>query len=338
MVVFLLIMFGYKLFTIDKVFLNENDNTTQKLYINFFDPKLFTFTFYQYDQRLQHNKVLLKKNIKDYTSFAYSESHNKLFFADKAKDNTMQLFVMDLQTEQIRQLTSKLSHVDFIQIDKKQAIIFMRVLLKDKYRNFHIATYNIATNELKIWDEADKDKNIFDFNYNPNNNKVLVVSFSEAEDTKKLEEANEKQTTLLPPKYSIDIYNVNGNKEKPITLIDKFISGASLAFDKNLVLFSYDENHDNPISHVVEMDINTKKIKPLLKSTEKYFKIRAVKYDEKEEGFFFLSSSYNSQNGNNALEVPKESILSYYDIKEQKIKDIWRTDKGVIVNYSVGMR
>ncbi|MGH1329106.1 hypothetical protein ACQVV5_30225 [Bacillus pretiosus] len=94
----------------------------------------------------------------------------------------------------------------------------------------------------------------------------------------------------------------------------------------------------NNCSHVAEINLNSKKIKPLFDDTEKHFKIRALKYSEKSEGFFFLSSLYDSKKDYNTLGSPKESVLSYYDIKKKTVKDIWHTDKGVIVNYSMEIK
>ncbi|MCG3086839.1 hypothetical protein [Sporosarcina cyprini] len=332
-IVVILFLFRNELIN-DKEDLSDKSVTLTNLYINLFDPKSLVNIFYQYNQTSQENKVLLKKDIVDYTAFAFSEHSNSLYFADKAKDNTMQLFVKNLKTNQTKQLTSEVNNVDFIQIDKTETTIFMRVLLKNENRNFHIATYDIETKELKIWDETNTDKSILNFDYNKNNNKLVIASYSQAEDTKKLEEANENQTILLPPKYSIDIYDISGNMEKRITTMEVFISGVSFSPDQEALLLSYDEDLISPLSYVVEIDVNTKKIKPLFNTQSKYSKIRAVKYDEKNEGFFFLSSFKKNKNHYNALEIPEKSVLSYYDLKKNKIKDIWQTNKGVIVNYS----
>ena len=89
----------------------------------------------------------------------------------------------------------------------------MRVLLRDELKNFHMATYNLDTQKIQIWDEDNKDSSVLDFNYNPNNNQLIVVSFSEDEDQKKLDEANKNQTKLQPTKYSLDIYDMEGQKE-----------------------------------------------------------------------------------------------------------------------------
>ncbi|WLR57125.1 hypothetical protein LC048_09795 [Mesobacillus subterraneus] len=135
---------------------------------------------------------------------------------------------------------------------------------------------------MKIWDEAEKDKSILDFDYNPHNNKLVLVSFSRTEDLQKLEETNKNNSQLLPPKYSFDIYDINKNQKKHITVIEKFISGVSFANDENNILFSFDEGLENPISHVMEVDVDTQKIKPVFTGSNDYLKIRAVEYDEKK--------------------------------------------------------
>lgn len=316
--------------------LSKKEASSQKLYINLFEPNINSNTFYEYDITSQKSKIVQKGTIEEYTSFTISRLHNKLYYADKAQDNTMQLYEKDLKNGKIKQLTNELSSVDFVQLDKKQSIIFMRVLLKNEYRNFHIATYKIDSGELKIWNEAEKDKSILEFDYNAHNNKLVLVSYSIREDTQKLEKANENQSQLLPPKYSFDIYNSDGNQEKHVTVIEKFISGVSFANDESKILISYDEGLNNPISNVIKLDVDTQKIKSLFTGSNDYLKIRAVKYDEKREGFFFLSNLY-SNNNYNTLEIPKGSVLAYYDLKKNKIKDIWRS-KGIIVNYSLGIR
>ncbi|MGE7673217.1 hypothetical protein ACQKMV_06470 [Lysinibacillus sp. NPDC094403] len=327
--VIICIVFSKKIFSID-----DNNASASKIYINVFDPKSLKFNFYQFDQFQNKSKLLLSKETADYSAFAYSERTNKLYYTDGISDHTIQLFENDLNTNQIKQLTAVFNKVDFIQINKEQNIIFMRVLLRDELRNFHIATYNLQTKKIQIWEEENNDRSVLNFNYNPNNNQLIVVSFSENEDQKKLTEANKNQTKLQSIKHSIDIYNIEGQKMKHIVDVESFISGASLAPDANSVIISYDEAVDSPISHVVEIDITSKKVKSLLDSSGIFSKIRSVKFDEKKEGFYFLSSFIDDKKGHSILEIPKESVLSYYDIKKNKVRNVWRPEKSVIVSYS----
>ncbi|MFJ5566628.1 hypothetical protein [Lysinibacillus xylanilyticus] len=331
---FLIIIVSICIIFSNKIFSNGSSSVESNLYINVFDPKSLKFTFYQFDQIQNKSKLLLNKDTADYTSFAYSKGNNKLYFADGISDRTIQLFENDLNTNQMKQLTTVFNNVDFIQIDKEQRIIFMRVLLRDPFKNFHMATYNLETQKIQIWEEENKDRSVLDFNYNPNNNQLIVVSFSEDEHQKKLDEANKNQTKLQPTKYSLDIYDIEGQKKNHIADVESFISGASLAPDASSVIISYDEAVDSPISHVVEIDIKSKKVKPLLDSSGIYSKIRSVKFDEKKEGFYFLSSFIDEKKGYSILEIPKVSVLSYYDIKNNKVNNVWRAEKSVIVNYS----
>ncbi|MFT9816517.1 hypothetical protein [Lysinibacillus sp. NPDC056185] len=328
-IVMICIVFSKKIFSID-----DHNASESNLYINVFDPKSLKFTFYHFDQIQNKSKLLFSKETADYTAFAYSERTNKLYFADGISDHTIQLFENDLNTNQMKQLTTLFNNVDFIQIDKDQKIILMRVLLRDEFRNFHIATYNLQTKKIQIWEEDNKDRSVLDFNYNPNNNQLIVVSFSENEDQKKLTEANKNQTKLQPIKHSLDIYNIEGQQIKHIADVERLISGASLAPDASSVIISYDEAVDSPISHVVEIDIQSNTVKPLLDSSGIYSKIRSVKFDEKKEGFYFLSSFIDEKKGYSILEIPKESVLSYYDIKKNKVRNVWRAERSVIVNYS----
>ncbi|MFJ5563511.1 hypothetical protein ACIQGW_16040 [Lysinibacillus xylanilyticus] len=330
-IVIICIVFSKKIFSID-----DHNSSESKLYINVFDPKSLKFNFYQFDQIQNKSKLLLSKETADYTAFAYSELNNKLYFADGITDHTIQLFENDLITNQMKQLTTVFNNVDFIQIDKEQKIILMRVLLRDEFRNFHIATYNLQTKKIQIWDEENKNRSVLDFNYNPNNNQLIVVTFSANEDQKKITEANKNQTKLQPIKHSLDIYNIEGQKIKHLADIERFISGASLAPGANSIIISYDEAVDSSISHVIEIDIQSNTVKPLLDSSGIYSKIRSVKYDENKNGFYFLSSIIDESKRYSILEIPKESVLSYYDFKKNKVRTVWQAEKSVIVNYSAG--
>jgi hypothetical protein len=54
---------------------------------------------------------------------------------------------------------------------------------------------------------------------------------------------------------------------------------------------------------------------------------------KKKKGF--ISYRFiDEKKGYSILEIPKESVLSYYDIKKNKVKHVWQAEKSVIVNYS----
>lgn len=330
-----LCLYIYKLTVVEKVS-KQHHNISSNLYINSFNPKNLKYTFLKYDLISQKGKTLLKKDIKDYTSFAYLEKSSKLYFVDTAHDKTTQLFERDLQNNKQKQLTKEIASVDIIQIDKKEKMIFMRVLLRgEEHRNFHMATYNIEKEQLNIWDESNTDNSILDFSYDYNSNKLLLVSFSENEAKEKLEESNNKQIEMSSPKYNLDIYSLNGIKDESIATVEKFINGVSFDYNTKSVLFSYDNDLNALVSKVSKLDILTKREQTLLISSKKYSKIRGIQFDKERKGFFFLSSQ--NKISSNSLDNFKQNVISYYDIDNNKTKDVWETTEDVIVNYSVNM-
>ncbi|WP_044784558.1 hypothetical protein [Bacillus thuringiensis] len=330
-----LFFFIYKLIIVEKVSRNYY-NISSNVYMNLFNPENLKYTFLNYNPTMKNNKILLEKDIKGYTSFAYSESSNKLYFVDVASNNTNQLFVRDLQNNKQKQLTKGIASVDIIQIDKKQKMIFMRVLLHgEEKRNFHMATYNIENDKLEVWDESNTDNSILDFSYDPNSDKLLLISFSENDAKSKLEESNNQQISMVSPRYSLDIHNPNGNKEENILTTERFINGISFDYNTKSVFLSYDNDLSASVSKVVKIDILTKKEQILLTSSDKHSKIRGIQLDKERKGLFFLSSQ-NAKN-TSSLDNFKQNVISYYDIDDDKIEDIWKTDKDIIVNYSINM-
>ena len=51
----------------------------------------------------------------------------------------------------------------------------------------------------------------------------------------------------------------------------------------------------------------------------------------KKEGFYFLSSFIDEKLGYSVLEIPKESVLSYYNIKKNMVRNVWRAEKVLLL-------
>ncbi|MBU7595716.1 hypothetical protein [Metabacillus halosaccharovorans] len=309
---------------------STKENKENHLYINFVDRKL-NQVFYQYDINQKLNNVLLKKKITEYPTATYSKLTNQVFFTYKTKNKTSQLFKKNLNSNQTTQLTYEFNHVDFLALDEKEQLLFMRVLMRGSDRNFQLAIYDLENKKIKNWDNKDKDKSIQLMDYNPIQKQLLLVTYSVKEEFEKIDHANKKGTLPKPPSYTFSIYNKEGKKVKNIGSINAFLTGASLSSDGKNILISYYNNLEEQTSKIESIDIAKQKATLLLQDSK--MNIREPKYNKDKSGFYYLANA-NKQiklDDKNANEV----TINFYDLAAKKIKEVWSMEDGETVNFYI---
>ncbi|MFC0274485.1 hypothetical protein ACFFIX_24440 [Metabacillus herbersteinensis] len=299
--------------------------------MNFVDRKL-NQNFFQYDLNTKTNKILLKKEITEYPTATYSKSNNEVYFTYKTKNKTSQLFKTNLNNSQTAQLTNEFNHVDFLELDEENQLLFMRVLMSGSDRNFQLAIYDLKNKEIHKWDNQDKDTSVKMIDYNPDKEQLLVVTNSVKKEYEKIDQANKKGIPPEPPVYILSIYNKDGKKVKDITTLETFLTGASLSSDGKDVLISYFNNLEEQIYNIATIDIESQNKTLLLQDPK--ISMREPEYSKDKSGFYFLA------NKNKQIEINDKNdntvTINFYDIKEKKITEIWSQVDGEVVNFFVG--
>ncbi|KKI92789.1 hypothetical protein WQ54_07900 [Bacillus sp. SA1-12] len=306
------------------------ENEDNHLYINFVDKELNQI-FYQYDLNKKINKILLKEKISEYPTATYSKSKNEVFFTYKSKNKTAQAFKKNLNNNQTTQLTNEFSHVDFLELDEEEQLLFMRVLMYEGDRNFQLSILDLKDQEAYKWDNTDEDISVHLMDYNPNNKQILLVTNSVKKEYEKITQANKKGISPDPPVYTLSIYNTDGQKVKDITTINSFLTGASLSSDGKDVLISYFNNQEELTSNIATIDIATQKVTLLLKDSK--IGMKEPEYNKNKSGFYYLAD----QNKGIMLsdENPNKVTLNFYDIVTKKNFEVWSQENGEIVNFFV---
>jgi hypothetical protein len=106
--------------------------------------------------------------------------------------------------------------------------------------------------------------------YNPDKERLLVVTNSIKKEYEKIDQANKKGIPPEPPVYTLSIYNKDGQKEKDITILETFLTGASLSSDGKDVLISYFNNLEEQIYNISTIDIEPEQNLTLTRSKNKY--------------------------------------------------------------------
>jgi hypothetical protein len=308
----------------------SGDSRGENLYINFVDNKM-NQRFYRFNTNTQKNKMLFMKKVTDYPTAVYSRSTKEVYFTDKTKNQTSQLFKKNLNNNQTTQLTNDLNHVDFLELDEQNQLLFMRVLLGDNDRNFQMAIYDLRNKKINKWNSQDKDTSVFMMDYNPKKKQLLLVTNSVKKEYEKIDQANKKGIPPEPPVYTLSIYNKDGGKVKDIKTIDVFLTGASLSSDGNNILISYFNNPKEHTFSIATIDMKSKNTTLLLKDPT--VSMRQPEYNKDKSGFYFLADKNKQININD--ENVNEVTINFYEIKNKIISKTWLCQNGEVVNFYV---
>ncbi|PEA36891.1 hypothetical protein COE67_07745 [Priestia megaterium] len=307
----------------------HNDNTS--IYIDFVDDKL-KHLVYEVDLRNLKDKVLLKKELKDYPTSAYSKKNKSVYFTEETKNKTQQLFEKDLQ-EKNSQLTHNFNYVDFLKLDDKQDTLYMRVLLGKDDRDFHVAKMDLKTREIKVFNKEKKNDSVVWFDYNSNTQQLLVISKSIKEEAKNISLSNENDQPLKAPAYKGTIINVKDNHEKEVFLFHKFIDSASLSPKGKEILFSWKDSIDPEASSTISsFNIKTKEEKFLVKDSKELINVHQPVYSKKQDGFYFIADVNKVITNKNTNTQTHPTAVNFFNLKSKEIESVWSPQKGTVVN------
>lgn len=302
---------------------DQNPKEKQHLYIDTADN--LNQNLYKLDINTKEKQLLLNRSVgEEYPVSEYSEKNNKIYFSQAIENKRTQLFEKNLKNNQTIQLTKDLFFFDSLSLNKSNQIIYMRVLVGNADRNFHIATYNLLTSEYEVWNQDDKDTSVIGFDYNAKANKILVVTKSIKEEFKNIDNANKTKTAPIPSAYKISLYSEDGHLEKDVLVLKKFIRNATLSDDGKTILINYKDGIEpNKPSIVAEYSVVENDLKSLLQDSKQIFNVRNPIYDRKNNGFYFIADD----NPAGSL-----SSVKYFNFGTNEINQIFHIENEVIIN------
>jgi len=301
-----------------------NIKLQQFIYIDFVDKKSNQILV-EFDLDTKKENVLLKKQLEDYPSTTYSKDDKKVFFTGLTAENRVDVFEKNIESSNAKQLRTNLNYVDFLEYNQHDNLIYMRVLVEEKDRNFHLATYNLETSEINVWNEDDKDTSVVDFHYNPIAHQVLLVTKSISEEFKNVEDANNKGVPPKPSLHRLKIYSHDGKREKEILSLNKFVRSASLSGDGNSVLINYKESIEAESPSIIsEYKIKNHELTELLKESKEQYNISHPLYTQEQNGFYFIVNTKDNVSYD-------KTAVRFYDFKTKKISEIWSKKNGTSV-------
>lgn len=299
--------------------LTSSENKQEQIYIN----SAYNQTKHRVnklDVNSNKKEVLLERDFDDYPTSTYFEKNSDIYYTEKTNDGTRQLFVKDIETSEINILTKNLNYVDFLQLDKGKNIIYMRTLVKNEDRNFHITTFDIQTGKINVWNDKDIDNSVVTFDFSSSLKKVLVVTKSIREEFNNISIANEKNISPDPPTHTLSIYSETGTLEKDELNLKSFIKNAALSSDGENFLLNYKDKLDDT-SKISLYNRDKKEIELLLEDSTELINIREPIFNSDNSGFYFIADSNE-----------KNTKVYFFDLKKKKINQIWYKDNEQPIN------
>lgn len=289
-------------------------------------------SYYQYSVDKNENNLLVQMDMSGYPTAISSNDGKTLYYTARDSNNSMQLYKMDLASNNNQQLTN-LDNVDYLRLDNKRALLFMRVIQGD-HHNFQMATYNIKTGTVTIWNPNEYDLSVQDFDYDPNTEKVTTICFSDNERYQKTKKANLNHSEVEPLIYQIIQYSINGNNKQLICNIEKYLFNIStLNGDKDALLNIADDPLGANCS-IYKLDLQLKTLTLVFSGSGAYTAIKMPNYSADGKGIYFLAMKSDTKSltdKNGASAIPR--FLYYYDLKTHNISQVWVMDNGTINNY-----
>lgn len=300
----------------------SSENKQEQLFIN----SAFGETKHRINRLyLNSNKteVLLEKNLYDYPTSTYFEENNDIYYTGKLNDGTQKLFVKNIETSEINILTPELNYVDFLQLDKDKNIIYLRTLVNSDDRNFHIATFDIQTRYIDVWDNKDNDNSVVTYDFSTFLKKMLVVTKSIREEFNNISKANENNLSPEPPTYTISIYSETGTLEKVVLKLNSFISSATLSLDGENFLLNYKDKLEDT-SKIGLYNKSEGKIELQLEESKQLMNIREPKFNSDNSGFYFIADNVDNNE--------KNTKVYFFNLKKKTIDEIWYKENEQPIN------
>ncbi|MED0670112.1 WD40 repeat domain-containing protein [Aneurinibacillus aneurinilyticus] len=283
----------------------------------------FVIHFYIYD--LTTKKVEEVGQIPmtaQYPLGAIDRKNHTLYYSERDSSGSDQLIKLNLKTKQRETLTTNLFAINhIIPVDKK---IILSTSPKGQ-RNIPLATYDLQSKKLILWDEKDHDTSVRSLTLNPFTGKLYASLYSEKERVQKSKKADIEQTTkVVPAVHRIAEYDIEGQMLREIYKAEEMVTLFSVSKDTDLALI---RTAPTVFKERKLYLYNLKTGKKEVLKTDNYGAIEHAFFSPDNQGFFFTArENVKNQEGN-------PNALYYYHLQTGEIKQIFAKSGSYINNF-----
>ena len=280
-----------------------------------------------YYYNIQSDKLEEAARVQYYSQYplsVYDKQNNVLYYSYRVVEENNQygdqLFCLDLETNESKQLTSDIFAIN--NIIPANDVVYLLAAMKGSGA-LKPAIYDKKTGDLRVLNKDDNlnfDRIAYDFQ-----NDTLFVSACNYDDLYKVLEES-MLGKYLPPDYYIYYYSKGTDEPQQVIKTNRqLVHRMAIYPDGNLYYTLADGlPEDYPNYNSYKYDLQKKDIKPEFSIDSRMFVSEILYYYNDE--IFFLGKDYDGQQ--------KRGIYSYH-LKTGEFKLLYYTDKGYINNFSM---
>ncbi|AOR25139.1 hypothetical protein [Clostridium taeniosporum] len=210
---------------------------------------------------LSKEESTLVSNREAWLSGNLSKDKNSLVYMDAIGEEPWQVFSLDLKSNKTCKITNdKVGKFNGKAGDGKTVYVetLDRVSALAK-----IAKVNIENKSVKILDSEDEDRSVQAYDYR--NDKIIAAMFSNSENNKRIDEANNTNIPIKPIEYTIYEMNGDGSNQRKVASINASrIGSISYNYDCKKAIIHENDINDFKCNGIYEVSIDTGDITPLL--------------------------------------------------------------------------
>ena len=231
---------------------------------------------------------------------------------------------------------NKIWNVDHLRMNKNDSQIYMRVV-QPSHRNAQIATYDVASRNMTVWDSRNQNIEVQNFDYSPAVDQVIALEFSLSEEATNIVNANKRESPIEPQNYHVVLYKSSGEKIREVAAIKKQILDISFSPDAKSALFTATDHYNSDSKYTVySLDLTNGQITPVFTEKDNYTKIKQAQHSPDGKKIYFLTiKSDAAVLSNQPGRRVRPRILAVYDIETKTISEVWTKEKGTINNFLV---
>lgn len=313
--------------------LSEQTDTSSYLSITLSDKVEDNFVthFFVYDTRSKSiEEVGHIPMTAQYPLGVVDVAKNVLYCSKRDSQGCDQLFRINLSDNKEEKLTENLYAINYmIPIDNK---IIMATKLKGT-TNIGLASYDLKSEVLDIWNKADKDTCVQSLTLNPYTKKIYASLYSWKERLEKSKKASKaKSPIVIPPVNHIIEYDQDGTRIQELFSTEEQI-GTFVVSNKGdrAILRSASEVFKKKELYLIDLKTGKREILNI----PNYSPIGDVFFKQDDQGIFFTAfpSSYTEYEQNNSQ--PISNGLYYYDFGTSQVQTILAKPNSFINNFSL---
>lgn len=291
-------------------------------------------TLWKYDSSTEkHSEIISNREVM--SSGYISEDGDYVVFSDAIRDNPWDAFLFDMKNKKTYQITKDTIGQFQLKISKDNNTVF-GVALGSSNPTPKVFMINVKDKTSEIFDDYDKDRAVQCFDISAN--KMILITYSYEENSKRLQLKTQAGPEFLPP-MDYDIYQMDLNNKtmEHITKINaKYIESCSFNSKNNSVVIGGVGIQARDEKGFYKLNINNKKINTLMTpedlTTLDLQKPYSAFLNSDETQLYFVGISKVSKIQNFGSIEAYPSALFTYDLKTKQtkkqfeIKDTFITD------------